>query len=265
MAEVEVKPLPVTRWHGKSGKDSITQPVRFEVLYDGKTGRYATGLTKEEAEEYSKLLGGVDLSDGFSADKPHPYWSTQAASMKLPNHTVILHTERPADFVKWKNLKASNQIANSLKEWQDGKYPFATHYIHNEEEEIEIKATKVQRKLECVRLMSTMSPDEMASLLQIVGGTSARNKSPKFILTSMDELIEQKPDEFIRWAKQDKAEVYLRATVLEALHRGILTKEGTAVYYMSDRIANDVDEAVAWFSHPDNQKQKAVILGKLTV
>ena len=265
MAEVEIKPLPVQKWHGKSGKDSITQPVRFEVLYDPATGRYATGLTKEEEEEYGKLLGGVDLSDGFSADKPHPYWSSQAAGIKLPNHTVILHTERPADYVKWKNLKASKQVANSLKEWQDGNFPFATHYIHNEEEEVEIKATKVARNLECVRIMSTMTPDEMASMVQIVGERNVRGKSPKFVLTAMSELVEQKPEEFLRWAKKDKAEVYLRATVLEALHKGILTREGTAVHYMSDRIANDVDEAVQWFAHPDNQKQKAIILGKLTV
>lgn len=264
MAEVEIKPLPIKKWHGKEGKDSITQPIRFEVLYDANTGRYATGLTEEEAERYSKLLGGVDLSDGFSADKPHPYWSSQAAGIKLPNHTIILHTERPADYVKWKNLKASKQVANSLKEWQDGNFPFATHYIHNEEEEVEIKATKVQRRLECIRIMATMTPDEMASMIQIIAGKSARGKSPQYILTAMDELVEQKPDEFLRWAKKDKADVYLRATVMEAIHKGILTKEGTAVYYMSDRIANDVDEAVEWFGQPDNQKQKTIILGKLT-
>lgn len=265
MAEVEIKPLPLKKWHGKEGKDSIAQPIRFEVLYDPETGKYATGLTEDEATKYSKLLGGVDLSDGYSADKPHPYWSTQAASMKLPNHTIILHTERPAEFVKWKNLRASSQVANSLKEWQDGKYPFATHYIHDETEEVELKAGKIQRKLECVHLMASMSPEEMASLVQIISDKPMRTKSAQAILTALDEIVEQKPDEFLKWAKADKGDVYLRATVLEAIHRGILTKEGTAVHYMSDRIGSDVDEAVNWFAHPDNQKQKVIILGKLTV
>lgn len=265
MAEVEIKPLPLKKWHGKEGKDSIAQPIRFEVLYDTTTGKYATGLSPEEEEKYSKLLGGVDLSSGYSADKPHPYWSTQAAGIKLPNHTIILHTERPAEYVKWKNLRASNQVANSLKEWQDGKYPFATHYIHDESEEVELKASKVQRKLECVHAMSTMSPQEMASIVQIISDRPVRTKSPQAILTALDEIVEQKPEEFMRWARADKDQVYLRATVLEAIHKGILTKEGTAVHYMSDRIGSDVDEAVAWFAHPDNQKQKVVILGKLTV
>src|SRR5690349_20055934 len=100
--KVEVRPIESKKWHGKKGKESFKQPMTIEVLYDPATGRLATGLTDEEAEKYSKLLG-VDLSDNFNMLEPHPYWSTKAASIKLENHTVIYDTEKPLDYVKVKN------------------------------------------------------------------------------------------------------------------------------------------------------------------
>ena len=61
----------------------------------------------------------------------------------------------------------------------------------------------------------------------------------------------------------DKQLVYTRASVQEALHRNVLTKEGSAVYYMGDKLANDVEDAVKYFMDPSNQKLKVAILEKL--
>ena len=45
---VKIKPLDKERWHGKTGKESFTQPTKIKALYDVSTGRYATGLKEKD-------------------------------------------------------------------------------------------------------------------------------------------------------------------------------------------------------------------------
>lgn len=260
---VEVRPIPKKTWHGKTGAESFTQPFVLEVLYDAQTGSYATGLTPEEAEKYGKATG-FDLSDRFSAIEPHPFWSTQAAKIKLPNQTVIFNDEKPMEFIKVKNLKASKFVANSLKDYEAGNCPEALFIIHSEEEEVASKATKIQRKNKCIAIAAKMSLDEVTNIIQIISDKSLRGRSQDFISVELDKIIEESPTEFLRLAKMEKTEVYTRATILEAIHRNVLTKEAGAIYYMGERLANDYEEAVTWFIDPQNSKMKVTIMEKLT-
>jgi len=259
---VEVKPVDVKRWHGKAGKEAFGQPTTIEVLCDEKTGKYATGLSPEDEERLSKLTG-YDLSDRFDVTKPHPYWSTQSARIKLPNHTVIFDTQRPQDEIKVLNLKASKYVANSLRELEEGLWPEATHVIHSEEEEVNIKATKVQKKMDCMKVLMNLTKDEKVNLVMILSAKAVRGRSENFVDVEIDRIIEEKPAEFLLYAKMDKQEVYTRAAVLEAIHRNILTKEGAAILYMGDVLATDTEEAIRYFMNPQNQKLKLAILDKL--
>lgn len=263
---VEVKPIVAPKWHGRVGHEDFSVPKVYEVLFDTKTGQYATGLTDEEAEKYGELMG-VDLKGNYKHSEPHPYWSSQAAQLKLPNETVTFNTETPSDFVKVKNLKASKFVANSLKEWEKGLYPEATHFISDEEEEDAILATKIQIKRKCSVIVSEMSLDEKANMAIILSGGDKvvpRNSQNK-IDVELDKIIDEKPEKFLRFSQMDKTELYTRASVLEALHRNILTKEGTAVYYMSELIGYNTEEAIEWFMNPNNQAIKVAILEKLSV
>lgn len=261
---VEVKPIQVTTWHGKKGIDSFKQPFGFEVLQDPQTGAYATGLNKEDQKKYEKILG-VDLSDTFQADSPHPYWSSQPAKIKLSNRTNTFNDEKPSEFVKIKNMKASKYVANSERELSDGLWPEAIFVIHDEAEEVEIKATRIQKKNKCVAIAASLSLEEQTNLIQILSDKSMHARSANFISVELDKVIEEKPDEFIRYSKMDKAETYVRATILEAIHRNILTKESGAIYYMGERLSNDYEESVHWFLDPQNTKMKVTIMEKLTV
>lgn len=260
--KVEVRPLPTKKWHGKEGKESFSRPMSLEVLYDVETGAYATGLTDEEEKKYSKITG-LDLSKKFDPNTPHPYWSTKPAIIKLENRTMVFDTSNPHDFIKVKNLKASKMVANSMKEWEEGKFPFATHVIFDEEEEVTIKASKIEKKQKAVVLAQELSSEEKAQLVQIISNKVVRGRSPKFIEVEVDALIETKTDEFLRYAQMNKEEIYIRSVVLEALIKNTLTKEGTSIYYLGDLIGVDYESAVAWFKDPNNQKMKVAILEKL--
>lgn len=260
---VEVKPLPVLKWHGKKGKESFTQSKKSEVLYDPDTGKYATGLTEEEAAEYGKRLG-LDLTDTFIPEQPHPYWSTKGASIVLENKTMFFDTKKPLDFIKVKNMKASKLVANSMKEWEAGLWPFATHVIYDEQEDMSIKASAVQTKQLCYSTLAKLSADEKANIVLIVLEESVKGRSSDFIDTRIDEVINQFPDEFLKWAKMDTTELNVRASILEGIQRNVLTKEGQSIYYMSERLGFDLEDTIKWFANPDNQKLKVAILEKMT-
>jgi len=262
MSKVEIRPLDIPKWHGKSNEESFTQAHTIEALYDHNTGGYATGLTEEEEEKYSKKLK-VDLSRAFNQDEPHSFWNSRMGTVKLENATMILDDSIALEFVKVKMLKASKYVANSMKEWEEGLFPEATHVIYDETEEEDIKASKAKKRQEAVKLSLDMSVDAQVSIIQILTNKSARGKSANYLVGEIDDLIQDRLDDFIREAKKDKKDLFITAAVMEAIHRNILTKEGTAVFYLSDKIGYDFESAVEWFKDPQNQNMKTSILGKL--
>lgn len=264
MSKIEVRPLPHKTWHGKTGKESFKQAIVIEALYDNQTGGYATGLTDKEAQEYGKKIG-VSLSSVFNLDEPHPFYGTKKGQVKLLNQTMFFYTDKPLDFVRVALMKASKFVANSMKEYEEGLFPDATHVIFSEEEEVALKAKKIQLRDKCGEIKIKMTPDEKVNVIQILSetGKSVRGMSPNFIDVELDAIIENKPSEFIRYAQMNKEEVYTRATILEAIQRNVLNKESGALYYMGDIIAPSYEDAVTWFLDPQNQKMKVAILEKL--
>ena len=262
MSKVEIRPLNIPKWHGKEEQEAFTQPHTIEALYDHITGGYATGLTEQEVEEYQKKLN-VDLSSTFNQDDPHPFWNSKMGRVKLENATMILNDEIALEFVKVKMLKASKYVANSMKDWEKGLYPEATHVIYDETEEEDIKASKAKKRQEAVKLSLDLSADAQASIVQILTNKSVRGKSANYLVGEIDDLIQDRLDDFIKEAKKDKKDLFTTAAVMEAIHRNILTKEGTAVFYLSDQIGYDFESAVEWFKDPQNQNLKTSILGKL--
>ena len=260
--KIEVRPIDIPRWHGKSGKEAFMQPHTIEALYDSSIGGYATGLTEEEAQEYGKKLG-VDLSNTFNQDEPHPFWSSKMAMVKLENRTMIFNDNNSLEYVKVKMLKASKYVANNMKLYNEGFYPEATHVIFDEEEDIEIKASKVQKNNKATQMAMELSKDDQINLIQILSDKSYRGRSQNFIDVEIADILENKLDDFMRYAKMDKKTLYLRAAILEAIHRNILTKEGTSIFYMSDKLGFDFETTLEWFSDPQNQQMKVAILEKL--
>jgi hypothetical protein len=260
--KVEVRPIVTKKWHGKEGKDDFSQPKAIEALYDKESGRLATGLTDAEAEEYGKLLG-VDLSNKFNASEAHPFYSQKQAWVFLPNHTVIFDTDKPMDFVKVKMLKASKMVANSQRELAEGSWPEATHVIFDETEEVALKAGKVQLRQEAYKVLLDMTTEDKVNIIQILSEKSVRGRSQNFVDVEIDDIIENKTQEFLKYANMGREEVTLRATILEALQKQILTKEGSTILYMGEVLGYSYEDTIGWFRQPDNQKRKIAILEKL--
>lgn len=262
--QVEVRPLPQNKWHGKKDGESFAQPKVIEALYDEQIGGYATGLTPEEAKKYGELLG-VNLDNRYNPQEPHPTWTSKPFWVYLPNHTIILDDKKHMDFVKIKLLKASKQVANSMKDWEDNKFPEATHVIFDEAEETAIKATKIQQRNKAVESLSKLSLADKQNIVQILSEKSVKGQSADFVDVEIDDIIQNKTDAFLRYLGMGRAEITVRSQVLEMAQKNIITKEGGSYYYMGELIGMDYEDTVSFMKDPNNQQMKVLMLEKLEI
>ena len=140
----------------------------------------------------------------------------------------------------------------------------AIFYIFDESEEEGLKASKAAIKRNVVIEASKLTKTRKAELIQILSGISVRNQSDDYVDLKMDEAIDAVGAErVLTYIKRDKKKTALHALVLEAIHKNVLRKDGTAVYYMDDQLGFDVESAVDYFEDPNNQTLKAQILEKI--
>lgn len=261
--QVEVRPLERERWHGLKGKDVITRPVVIEALLSGTTGKLATGLNAEDRERLEKETG-YNLSDDYNPNKPHEFWSSPAAFVKLAHSTNIFDMKNPLNEIKVKMMKASDLVANSQKEYDEGKFPLAQFVIYDEREEVEVKASKAAIKRKVVIEADKLTQTRKADIIQILLGLNVRNQSEDYVNLKLDEAIDKEgPERVLTLIQRDKTRMSLHATVLEAIHKNVLRKEGAAVYYMDDQLGFDLESAIDNLEDKKNQALKAQILEKL--
>jgi len=118
--KIEVRPIQVKKWHGKTGTESFTRAKTLNVLVDAEKRQYASGLDYvnktftdpddpkkklTEAEYYEKILK-VDLSPQFIEGKTHAFWDSKTSKIKLENKTMFFDSELPLEYLKIKILKS---------------------------------------------------------------------------------------------------------------------------------------------------------------
>lgn len=279
--KIEIRPIDVTKWHGHKGKESFARPKTINVLVDGETRQYATGLDYvnktfqdpdfpdnnkkkiTEADFYSRLLK-VDLSAIYMEDVLHPFWDSQNPKVKLENRTMFFDTDIPMEYIKIKVMKASKFVANSMKEWEEGHFPYATHVITDETEEIETKANKVQLKNNAIIELSNTPADRKIQLVLILDGKNLRGASDNTVLVEVNKLVEKKPEEVLRFLKMNKEELALNSLVIEALQKNVLKKVGHKIMYYESVIGGDVNEVITYLQLEENQDLKLRIMSAIS-
>lgn len=263
MSIVEVRSIERDKWHGLKGKDVLTRPVTIEALLSNVTGKLATGLTPEDKKRLEGLTG-LDLSDEYVPNRPHPFYSSKAGEVKLNYGTNIFDTSKPLEEIKIKLLKASDLVANSQKEFDEGRYPEAVFVIYDEREEFEIKAAKTEIRRQVILETDKLTPERKAEIIQILLGINVRNQSDNFLNVRLEEAVDKKgADVVLNLIKRDKARTSLHALILEALHKNILRKEGSSYLYMDDQIGFDLESTIDYLQDKKNQALKAQIIEKM--
>lgn len=268
---IEVRPIEKKKWHDKKGIESFTRPQKIQVLVDTETMRYATGLTEEDLKHLKKLGVTYDLSDTFNTEEAHPFWDNPMGAFKLENNTMFFDADKPLEYIKIKNMKASKYVANTLKEYDEGYYPEATHYIHDEVEQNEILATEVERKNKAIIEASKMSVDRKLEIILAISGKNLKGQSNAFIEVELDKILNVKKtqdkvsgaEEFLRYTSMNKSDLSVYALVLEALQKNVLRKDGHKILFMDSVIGTDETDVAKYLNIDENQDLKISIMAKI--
>lgn len=254
--KVEVRPIERQRWHNKSGKESFTAVKKIQAFVDPDNNEYATGLTKEDILSLKEKGVTYDLSPNFNHEDPHPFWDSSAATIKLENATTFLDTKKPLDFIKVKILKASKYVANSMKDYDEGLFPEATHVIFDENEEVEVQATRVAIKNKAVIESAKLSLDKKVQLVMIIDGKNLKGKSSNSVEVALNKIVERKPREVLRFIQMDAEKLLLHSLILESLQKSILRKKGHKILYHDSVLGNDIDDVILYLEDTENQDLK---------
>ena len=268
--KVQIRPIPTKRWHGKTGNESFTRPKVIQALVDPDSMTYATGLTEKEEKELGEKLK-IDLSKQFIIDKPHPFWDSKMGEVPLENRTMFFDTENPIEFIKIKICKNSKFVANSMKEWEDGMFPEATHVIFDESEEVEEKASRIEIKKKAVIETAKLSKGKKVELIMVLSADGSdylraknlKGKSDNFVEVELDKLIEGKSADVLRYLKMDKEELSTNALVLEALQKNVFEKVGHKIMYHESVLGQDIYDVVKYLNSPENQEFKLRVLAQV--
>lgn len=261
---IRIKPLDLPKWHGKKGKESFSRPRVIEALFDPTTGKYATGLTEEEEKKLGEILN-VDLSSYYNHDNPHPFWALSKASrLELPNHTLILRLDNPYDYIKYKLALASKFVANSLAEWQEGKWEMATHYIEDIEVDVKHQLPQFEAKKRAYKLIDKLDQKTKRYILQLITGQSVSDKDNDYVDLRLGEIIEEDPKQFLVYADMDKEDLAIRAMVEEAVAKSVIKIKQGVYFYGDTKIGVGISEAVEFFKKKENSSLYLIIKDKLS-
>lgn len=246
---VYVKPIVKEKWHGlhKVGRAKFQDTHdTIQVLYDAKEGGLATGLTEEDEQRLGTALGR-DLSNKASNE----YW--QDFNVRLKDQTMVFDLSNPMHELQLKVLKASKFVANSQKELDKGKFPYAKYVIYDEYQELEKQASEVAIKANAIDLFNKLSSQKKLDILKVYG-RAVENSSQDFVFTKLFELVETDPAGFIRTASMPIEEIKVRALIFDLERKGIFRKKGTAYLYNDQQVGFDYQDTVEYLLNPEHQE-----------
>lgn len=264
MSIVKVKPIETSStWHGKTGKDAFARPTTIEALVSIRTQQYVTGLSEEDRVRLEAATK-YDLSPEYTHGRPHPFYSSATAEVKLHHATNTFDTSKPLDEIRLGILKGSDLVANSLEEYEAGLFPEAKFIIYDEQEQLEARASKAAIKRNVIIEGSKLTATRKAEIVQILLNISVKNQSEDYISLKLDEAIETEgAQKVLDLIKRDKKRTALHAMVIEGIHKNVLRKEGPSIFYLGDQIGYDIESALDYFEDSKNQILKAQVLEKI--
>lgn len=271
---IEVRPIEREKWHGKKGEESFQRPVTIRALYDPAIMGYATGLNYKdpfnatdnqenltEAQYYGRLLK-YDLSNVYNPEESHPFWDSSLGAIKLENKTMILDLSKPLNYVRYKIMVSSKYVANSIQDYEKGLYPEATHYIYNEKEDIEKKATKANLIKQAYTKASEITKAKKIEIINILEDANLKGQSDNFIEVTLARLIDTKAKDVLNIMNMNSEDTSLHSMILEALQKSVLRKERNkdAILYFGEPIGTDIYDTIQNLKKEENQDLKLRIL-----
>lgn len=236
------------------------RPKLIRALVDVSKHEYATGLTPKDIEMLKAKGVQYDLSPSFSDSHPHEFWDSSTATIKLGIKPFFLDTENPLDYIKYHILLASKYVANSMREYEEGLYPYATHVIYNEFEEVEEKASRLALRNQAIVKCYKLSLERKKALLMILTGTNYDGKSQNTVDVALEAYIEKDAQKVLDQLSRTDDEIVLHALILQAVMKDII-RHIDGVYKFGEVLLGDsLEKSILFLKDVKNQKVRIKLL-----
>ena len=233
------------------------------------TGTYKNVLTKDEKKFLEEFMG-LEYDALSIYKKKDNYWDNFI--VRLTKQGIVLDLSDPNDYVKYKVLKANNDIiADSLETLRDKPRPTYKFYMTVEDEETAIANDNMTAIMKCYKEFGKYESDydTLKCVVELIEGKPlSSNIKLDAIKAKVNTLIQERTKEFLKTITDD----YLSEIVLikKALASGVIAKRGDYYYLASDNkpLCNNNENpvlsvAARYISLPKNQELRLLIEAKI--
>lgn len=160
-------------------------------------------------------------------------------------------------------MLASKFVANSMKDYEEGLFPEATHVIFDEALSAEEEAGKVELRDQAVVAKVSMSKDRKIQIILALDHKNLKGQSDNFVNVALDKIIQRSPAEFLHYANMNSEQMFLYALVLEALQKSVLRKDGHKILYHESVIGVDEMDVAKYLHSPENNDLKMRLMAQV--
>lgn len=266
--KIEIRPIP-----GRDGIREFSQNLEYfsssNVILpfvSGATRKYTTGLSEKDLEYLESKNCPYNLDDNYIPGVAHEFWESSIVKLELKSTPIFLFPGRSIiDFIKWRYALVSNYLYSSEKEMLEGSKPQATHYIYNESEEIELKATELEKENELVRAIAELSLQRKRDLVLIIEDEITENKKENYLTVKLNEIIKDEDKSRILrdLLKENPESVSLTVIIKSAIKKNVLRRTKQGIFFFESNLGYSEDDVKEFLSDLDNQEILLTIKSKI--
>lgn len=252
--------------YGGMAENSVTI-LTVPVL--DSTGTYKNVLTKNEKKFLEEFMG-LEYDALSIYKKVDNYWDNFI--VRLTKQGIVLDLSDPNDYIKYKVLRANNDIiADSLETLRDKPRPTYKFYMTVEDEETAMANDNMTAIMKCYKEFGKYESDydTLKCVVELIEGRPlSSNTKLDAIKAKVNTLIQERTKEFLKTITDE----YLSEVVLikKALSSGVIAKRGDYYYLARDNrpLCNNNENpvlsvAARYISLPKNQELRLLIEAKL--
>lgn len=257
--KIEIRPIPNRRGirEFSDNLEFFSQANIIAPFVNPQTMKYDTGLSEDDLEYLKSKKCPYNLDDNYTPNQPHEFWESNLVKTELLNTPTFLYPGKSIlDFIKWKYLLVNKYIYKSETEMLSGSKPQATHYIYDESEEVEIKASRLEHHNKLIKDVTALSLDRKRKLLLLINDENTDNKNESYITVKFDEIINNHDKRMMLESllAEDKNIINLKAMIRKAVMQNVIRKTKQGYFYFETNLGFLEDDVVAFLDKPENQE-----------
>jgi len=266
--KIEIRPIP-NRNDIKKFSDNLEYFSQAHIIapfVNPVSLTYDTGLSKEDIDYLNERNFPYDIDNNWTKGVAHPFWeSTLVKTELLATPSFLFPGKSLIDFVKWRYLSVNNYIYSSEQEMLSGSKPEATHYIYNESIEIEIEATKLQKKNQLIRKIGELSLDRKRNIILILENEDSSTKDDNYLTVKFDKILTDKAkvSSLTELLEKDSEEISLIADIKSALYKNVLRKTNKGIFYLETNLGFSEQDVKEFLLDDENQEVYLTIKSKI--